>query len=421
MEPGRAVELERRAAEATGARRPVTVARAQVRDGPVVATREDQGIATTNREPPEVTVTAAPDAARAVRAIRVPSSILARIVLACAAVSITAVTLHVGGADEITATSVLFVVVVLAALCRVPAGPTALVLTCVLFDLWWVRPIGGLVVRRLEDFAPLAAFVIAATVCGIVVSRLDTMRRRAQEHERAAFRAEIDAAINENRAAFLSAMTHNLRTPLASIKAAAATLASPALSVPPERRARLLTTIHDEADRLERLVTKVLELSRVHAGALEARLEPTDVAELVGTAVLRLRHVAGATSIRFDVEGDPLLADADPAMLEVALVSLLENALRFGPPGSEVVVHAGALHGACVISIIDHGPGIPPGDRERVFDEFVQLESADTGAGLGLAIARAFVEAQSGTVTVEETNGGGATFAITVPIDGASR
>src|SRR5262249_28682003 len=145
---------------------------------------------------------------------------------------------------------------------------------------WFIPPTGALFARVADDIYPLIAFVIAASVCGVVVARLDAMRRRAEQHERAAFRAELDSAINENRAGFLSAMTHNLRTPLASIKAAAATLASRDVSVSDDPRSRLVSTIHDEADRLERLVTKVLELSRVHAGALDARCEATDVTEL---------------------------------------------------------------------------------------------------------------------------------------------
>lgn len=346
--------------------------------------------------------------------------------LACVAVSATAVVLHhLLDVSEVTATSIFLVVVVLTALLRSPAGPVGLVLTCFFFNLWFVPPAGALVTRVADDIYPLVAFVIAAAVCGIVVARLDTMRRRAEEQEEATFRAELDAAINENRAGFLSAMTHNLRTPLASIKAAAATLASSSASVPPETQARLVATIHDEADRLERLVTKVLELSRVHAGALDARLEPTDVAELTRAAVRRLRHVAGATRIRLDIVGAPLLADADPAMLEVALVSLLENALRFAPTGSDVVVEAGARDGVCVIRVVDHGPGVAIADRDRVFDEFVQLDGsangASAGAGLGLAIARAFVEAQSGTIEIEQTDGGGATFRVDVPLDRESR
>ena len=348
------------------------------------------------------------------------SSPAVRVSVAVLLVAATAVAMHLLDVNETTAASVFLVIVVLTALFRSPAGPVGLVLTCVFFELWFVPPVGHLTTRvEEEDIVPLLAFVIAAVVCGVVVARLDTMRRRAEEQEEAAFRAELDAAISENRAAFLSTMTHNLRTPLASIEAAAATLASPTASVSDDTRASLVGTIHHEADRLERLVTKVLELSRVHAGALEARVETTDVAELARAAVRTLRHVAGATEIHLDVDGDPLLADVDPDMLEVVLVSLLENSLRFAPPGTEVAVRAGADGGRCVIRVVDHGPGIAPDDRERMFDEFVQLDDVGggAGAGLGLAIARAFVEAQSGTLTFEPTLGGGATFLVTVPLD----
>jgi two-component system sensor histidine kinase KdpD len=238
------------------------------------------------------------------------------------------------------------------------------------------------------------------------------MRQEAEAHERAAYDAKLAAAINENRAAFLSAMTHNLRTPLASIKAAADTLQSPSASITDDTRAKLVRTVHDEADRLERLVTKVLDLSRVHAGVLEPHPEPTDIAELTRAAVRRLRHLGSRHDIRLVVDGDLLVVDVDPEMLELVLSSLLENALRFAPPASDITVLARPRGSGCEIRVVDHGPGVAPADRERIFEEFVRLDGP--GSGLGLAIARAFAEAQPGTLTYETTPGGGATFVVTV-------
>jgi two-component system sensor histidine kinase KdpD len=280
------------------------------------------------------------------------------------------------------------------------------------FNFWFIPPRGSLLLNSADDVAPLISFAFAAAACGIVVTRLNTMRRTAEAHQRAAYDAKLEAAINENRAAFLSAMTHNLRTPLASIKAAADTLESPSASMTDETRTRLVHTVHDEADRLERLVTKVLELSRVHAGVLEPHPEPTDIAELTRGAVRRLRHVASRHDISLVVEGDLLVVDVDPQMLELVLVSLIENALRFAPPDSEIAVLARPVGRGCEIRVVDHGPGVASADRERIFDEFVRLEGS--GSGLGLAIARAFMEAQGGALTYAPTPGGGATFVIAV-------
>jgi two-component system sensor histidine kinase KdpD len=329
------------------------------------------------------------------------------LVAACTAVLLAA------DADTTVAMSTYFVVVVLTALLGTPAAVTGMVASYLAFNFWFIPPRGSLLLNSADYVAPLIAFVLAAAACSFVVARLNTMRRTAEAHERAAYDAELTAAINENRAAFLSAMTHNLRTPLASIKAAADTLQSPSAHLDDGARTRLVTTVQDEADRLERLVTKVLELSRVHAGVLEPSPEPTDVGELARAAVRRLRHVASRHDISLVVDGDVLVVETDPAMLELVFVSLLENALRFAPPASSIEVRARRTEDGCEIRVIDHGPGVAPADRERIFEEFVRLDGA--GSGLGLAIARAFTEAQQGSLTYEPTSGGGATFVVGLP------
>jgi len=253
---------------------------------------------------------------------------------------------------------------------------------------------------------------------GLTVARVNALRRRAEEHEQAAFDARLVAAVNESRAAFLAAMTHNLRTPLASIKAALSTLQDPDAHLDGETRARLLHIAHDETERLERLVNKVLELSRIHAGVIEPRREPTDVGELTRGAVRRLRHLAARDRVRLSVEGGVLVVSVDPEMIELVLVSVLENALRFAPAGTEVAVVAEpADHGGCTIRVVDHGPGIPVHQRDKVFEEFARLDGPPDsgGSGLGLAIARAFVDAHGGAIRVDTTPGGGATFVIELP------
>jgi two-component system sensor histidine kinase KdpD len=338
----------------------------------------------------------------------------ARATLAGACVVLSATLLLAADADLTVAISTLFVVVVLTALLGTPAGVVGMVGSYLVLNYWFIPPRGSLILNSVDYVAPLVAFTIAAAACSIVVTRLNTMRKTAEAHERAAFDAKLDAAINESRAAFLSAMTHNLRTPVASIMAAASTLQSPGAALTDDSRVRLLATIHDESDRLERLVTKVLELSRVHAGVLAPQPEGTDIAELARDAVRRLRHVAAGHDIRLVVDDDALESTVDPEMLEVVLVSLLENALRFAPTGSAVTVTARAMDaGGCELRVADHGPGIAPADRERIFDEFVRI--GGTGSGLGLTIARAFTEAQGGDLTFEPTEGGGATFVVTIP------
>ena len=229
--------------------------------------------------------------------------------------------------------------------------------------------------------------------------------------------ARVDAAVEQSRASFLSAMTHNLRTPLATIKTALSGLRS-GVRIDPHATADLVDTAYSEADRLEQLVTKVLALSRIRSGALVAQAEPVDLAEATQGAVQRLRILAADREIGFDEpEGLPPVC-ADPALLDVVLVNVLENALRYVPRSAIEV--RGVRDGASVqIHVVDHGPGIPPADRARVFDEFVRVDArpAAAGTGIGLTIAKAFVEAQRGAIDIEETVGGGTTVVVVLPVD----
>lgn len=234
--------------------------------------------------------------------------------------------------------------------------------------------------------------------------------------DREASRARVDAAAQQGRAAFLSAMTHNLRTPLASIKASVSTLLAHR-DLEPETSTELLTTAQSETERLERLVSKVLYLSRIRSEAVVVQREPVDVAELVRTALRSVRGLTDDRTIR--LLGDTVgvrVVDVDPTLVEVAVACLIENALRYAPTG-EILVQTAVRDGECEIRVVDHGPGIPPAQREQVFAEFVRGEGVRdaTGAGIGLTIARAFVQGHGGELRIEDTPGGGATFVMHLP------
>ena len=189
--------------------------------------------------------------------------------------------------------------------------------------------------------------------------------------------ARIDAQLGRTRSGFLSAVTHNLRTPLASIKAASSTLRAPDLDLSPHDRTELLDTIYDETERLERLVTNILELSRIRAGGLEVRRQPVDLRDLAQAAIRRLRPLARAHRVRLDVPPDLADVEVDVQMMEQVFGNLLENALRFAPPGSEIVVSA---RPACnppgvQVAVADHGPGVPAAQRQRIFDEFARVDA----------------------------------------------
>jgi two-component system sensor histidine kinase KdpD len=343
---------------------------------------------------------------------------LARVSLAIVCVVVVGMVLDAAGTDRAVAALGFGVLVVLMALLGRPAAAVSAVASFVVLNYFFIPTTGALTIESVEDLVPLVAFLFAGAASDQIAVRVHELRRRAERNERAVLDARIEAAVNEARAGFLASMTHNLRTPLASIKSAAATLRSPSIADRPELRDALVDTIGDEAGRLERLVTKVLEMSRIHAGQVHPDPEPAAVADLARGAIRRVRQIARGHEIMLVADDDPVEVDVDVHMLELALVSVLENALRFAPPGSPVTVvahQAGPV--TAEIRVADHGPGIAAADRGRVFDEFVRLGGPDDGAGsgVGLSIARAFVGVHGGSVTIEETPGGGATFVVRLP------
>ena len=236
--------------------------------------------------------------------------------------------------------------------------------------------------------------------------------------DREASRARVDAASQQSRAAFLAAMTHNLRTPLASIKASVSTLLAHR-DLPSSTRDELLTTAQSETERLERLVSKVLHLSRIRSGAVVVQREPVDLTELVRTALRSVRGIAGGRAIRLVADDEIAVVALDAMLVEVAASCLIENALRYAPCDAGITVRTGVERGECTIRVIDHGSGIPRAQHDDVFNEFVRGEGVRnaTGAGLGLTIARAFVEGHGGSLRIEDTPGGGATFVMTLPYE----
>ncbi len=271
-----------------------------------------------------------------------------------------------------------------------------------------------LLARAPMELAPADRELLEALVAGLAAG-VDRLRLQEEVRE-----ARLAAEVGRQRAGFLSAVSHNLRTPLTAVKAAAGTLLSSWSRIEPEERRELLETISDEAERLERLVRNTLELSRIRAGALEVEPERVDIADLVQHAVRRLRPIARAHRVRLDVDDDLPPVSLDVTMAEQILLNLLENAFRFAPPGSEIVVGAHAipnLPDEIELRVADHGPGVPPEARDRIFEEFQSAETRPdrTGTGLGLAIVRSLVVAHGGSVRYEDTPGGGATFVCTFP------
>lgn len=235
---------------------------------------------------------------------------------------------------------------------------------------------------------------------------------------RTATDAEIFKQTDQVRRSMLAAVSHDLRSPLAAIKASVTDLMDPDVTRTDEQRSEVLQTIDAETDRLDTLVANLLDMSRIEAGVLKARMEPVDVAEVATAEAdaigVRWPDVRVATVID---EGHTV-AEADPVFLVRVLSNLLDNAAKAASKAGapDVQVRVGRQRGGVVVRVVDHGEGLDPAAREQLFYPFYRLEerTSNLGPGLGLAIARGFVDLMGGELWIDETPGGGATFAFSL-------
>ena len=238
-------------------------------------------------------------------------------------------------------------------------------------------------------------------------------RALQQDAARASVLQEADAL----RTALLQAVSHDLRAPLANIKATITSLLSTDVEWEPATRTEFLTTVDVETDRMNRLVGNLLDMSRLQAGALNLRVDPVALDDVVGTALANVSSLSAPIDV--DVDIDTPLVDADAELLERAIANLVANADRWTPSGQHVRIESTADRGGGVhLRIIDHGPGIPLDRRHLVIQPFQRLGDHTSGVnvGLGLAVANGFVEAMGGTLELTDTPGGGLTVDITLPI-----
>jgi len=235
--------------------------------------------------------------------------------------------------------------------------------------------------------------------------------------EEAWAKARALEATDRLRRALLNSVSHDLRTPLASILASAASLLDPQVELDEPERKQFLSTIEEEANRLARLVGNLLDMSRIEAGAVDPRLAEVWLPDVVHPAVQRVRQVPSEQIIAVDVPEALPSVLVDPVRLEQVLANVLDNARRYA--GDGLVRIDARHHGSAVeLRVVDHGPGIPDAERERVFSHFYRLDSpsrAGGGTGLGLAICRGLLEAMGGRIWVETAPGGGAAFVIHLP------
>jgi two-component system sensor histidine kinase KdpD len=308
------------------------------------------------------------------------------------------------------------------------------VAAAIAFTLAFIPPVGTLRVHLSEDAVAWVVFVIVALTIGDLVARQAERRRAAEQRaeEIEAMHARYEAVVaererlteetnrlsvlervDEQRAALLRSVSHDLRTPLASIRAVATDLRD-GVSYSDATRNELLDLVASEAERLDRLVANLLSLSRIEAGAFQPDRQAVSVEELISDRVGRLDRLLSGVHLKVDVAADLPLVDVDHVQMDQVLTNLLENAARHAPEGSIVRISAERQGNSVTVSVTDEGPGIDPVELATIFEPF-QRAGGSSSTGIGLAICKAIVEAHSGAITAANVDDGGARFSFTLP------
>jgi two-component system sensor histidine kinase KdpD len=284
----------------------------------------------------------------------------------------------------------------------------ATVLGALAIDFFFELPGYQIQVTSTRTLVDLLSFLLIAILVGSLNARLrlsNTNLRRERDRAQAAVEARDDLMV---------AVSHELRTPLTAIKAAVFSLKDPTVPLAPDQRERLLTMVETEVERLAHFVASALALRRLENG-LMPHCEPTAPAEIASAVLDRCTPLLGSRPVHFAVADDLPVVRVDPALLDQALSALLENVAVHTPSGTRVALEAEVRGRDLRLAVSDGGAGIPQAARQRIFDKYERLERTGPGAGLGLAIARAAVEAQGGSLWVEDSSYGGARFVVNLP------
>jgi two-component system sensor histidine kinase KdpD len=251
----------------------------------------------------------------------------------------------------------------------------------------------------------------------VAIERTSLARRLAE--------ARVLAETERLRAALLTSISHDLRTPLASILGTVSSLRSYIDKYDAIERDELLATLESEAERLNRFVGNLLDMTRLESGAIELKLDLVDIAEIVGAALERAGSVLARHRVEVEIAPDLPMVRLDAILFEQILFNLLDNAAKYAPPGSRIDLHARRDGDLVVMEVIDEGPGIPPADLERIFDKFYRVQAQDrrrAGTGLGLAICRGFIEAQGGRIEARNRRDrSGAVLTVRIPVPEATQ
>ena len=340
---------------------------------------------------------------------------------------------------DITRATPALILVIAVVVAGLVGGRRASVITAAVaalaFNLAFIPPYWTLTISIVDDVVAFAVFTAVGLAIGTLVA-IQAERRRVAEHRslelealnqrfesvraereqlaEEATRVAILEQVDEQRSALLRSVSHDLRTPLSVIQAVTSDLRA-GIGYDDATRDELLDLVLDEAKRLDRIVANLLSLSRIEAGALRPERQAVVLGELVADCAWRLDRLFRRAPVKVDLADDLPLVDADYSQLDQVVTNLLENAARHAPEGSTILVSAQRQDDGMVrVFVEDEGPGVADAARERIFEPFWNGEGSSS-SGVGLAICRAMIEAQGGSIHVESPPGGGARFVFTLP------
>jgi K+-sensing histidine kinase KdpD len=326
-------------------------------------------------------------------------------------VTLLAVGLLQGSVAELPSAVMLYLIPIILAATRWGRGPAivAVIASVLGHNYFHVEPVGTFTIARADDALGLVLLLITALVTAQLA---DSARQGAVAAQEATIVRRSDAL----KTALLRAVSHDLRTPLGTIKASVSGLRQHGAAYTEADRAELLAAIEEEADRLDRLVANLLDASRLEAGTLHPHKRTQDLHELVGAVVARLQPLLAGRSVQVEIPDTLPTVPCDYSQIDQVVTNLLENAVLHTPPHAGVVIRARQDRDAVRTEVADEGTGIAPPDRQRIFQPFERGPTRGRGSGLGLAIARGLVEAHGGQLWVEDGPAGGACFVFTLPL-----
>ncbi len=326
---------------------------------------------------------------------------------------------------ELTNLVMVYLVGTLAVATQGQRGPAALsaLLSVLCFDFFFVPPRFTFSVTDAQYvWTFIVMFAVAMIISHLTIRLREEAEAARQGEQRSAWlmekakKAELEAESERMRSSLLSSVSHDFRTPLTTIVGSAgALLEKEELAKSPKTR-ELLENIQAEGERLSHLVQNLLETTRLESGAVRLEKEKYPLEEVVGSVLERLKKLIQGRKVQVDIPEDLPLVPIDATLIEQVLTNLLENAVRHTPRGSSLEISADTAGNSVVVAVSDHGPGLKADELEKVFDKFFH-DPSSPGAGLGLAICRAVVNAHGGRIWAENRKGGGAVFRFTLPLE----